>query len=86
MVGPVIDARELAAALFVGGLALPTKAIERSEIRIPAKLTAKRCPKQIMTFNLAVDRFDGKVGSMPDLSDLPPVIETEGDGVEWTIV
>ncbi len=86
MVGPALNARDLAAALFFGGVAMPRRTMERAETHKTVKGATKPRRPRIVTFDLADDRFDGPAGSMADVADLPPMIETDGEGVEWTVV
>ena len=85
MVGPEPSARDLAAALFFGGIAVPGATRGRNERRKGVK-SAKAGRAPVVTFDLGRDRFDGPAGAIGEAADLPPVIETTGDGVEWTVV
>jgi hypothetical protein len=65
-------------------VAVSRPAAERNDARRPIKYPTN--PRsRIVTFDLADDRFDGPAGSM-DVADLPPMLETSGEGVEWTVV
>jgi hypothetical protein len=85
MVGPAPSARELAAALFFAGVTVSPSAAGRDDARRTMKHPAKPRRQRIVTFDLADDRFDGPAGRI-DVADLPPMIETNGEGVEWIVV
>jgi hypothetical protein len=86
MVGPLPSASDLTAALFVGGIIIPRAVLRTDEQRNVAKAPAGRRRPRVLTFDLADDRFDGPAGPPADAADLPPVIETSGEGVEWSCV
>ena len=85
MVGPSPSDADLAAALFVGGIALPGAKGGGGKIRKGTKL-ARRGRAPVVTFDLGGDRFEDPRGAIVETADLPPVIETTGEGVEWTLV
>jgi hypothetical protein len=86
MVGPLPSASDLTAALFVGGIIISKAALRPDERRNVAKPPAGRRRPRVLTFDLADDRFDGPAGPPADAADVPPVIETSGEGVEWSCV
>jgi hypothetical protein len=85
MLGPLPSAGELATALFAAGIVIPKAVLPRDEQRNVA-LAGGRRRVRVLTFNLADDRFDGPAPPLAGLTDLPPVIETSGEGIEWTLV
>jgi hypothetical protein len=85
MVGPEPSERDLATALFFGGIAIPGAGRARRETRKAAK-PARVTRAPVVTFDLGGDRFEGPSGAIVEAADLPPVIETTGEGVEWTVV
>ena len=86
MVGPLPSASDLTAALFVGGIIIPKAVLRTDERRNVANAPAGRRRPRVLTFDLADDRFDGLARAPADAADLPPVIETSGEGVEWSCV
>ena len=85
MVGPTPTARDLAAALFLSGVAIPRRANKQNEThKLLIRTSERHRRSQIITYNLSNDSFDGALTQLSD--DLPPMIDTNGDGVEWTVV
>ena len=85
LIGPLPTKHDLAKALFIGGVVMPNRAVDRGKTTGLSERTSHHHRRsQIVTYNLCGDRFEGIRDELA--VDLPPPLETNGEGVEWTIV